>query len=242
MQPLIVVLLLLSIMVPTRLAAQVGEIKTLSSGSSGGHSEGGGGGGGGNVDIFFGVVQMAGMLEVWQREALRSKAENPDIISVEVYLQTAFQPSSYYIVTPRLRGNWGIFSTDFRLNYLLEETLDGVEYLRTTDWQILQLNVLALNNVTFRIGAGIITENFGEKKTYQEWTTAVQLLNKGHQFGGVVEYRWSAPRKEVSAHLQFKLFGTKHFHTFGTAGLMYQRYYSTVDVWGVQTGLLFRIN
>jgi hypothetical protein len=243
MKPLVMVASLFCMTLTASLPsmAQVGEIKSASSGSSRG--AGGDRSGSGGSDIYVDVVfQSFGLFVTWQEETLRKKAENANIVSLDFYLQTAFQPSSYYIIHPRIRGNWGLFSTDFRVNYLLEETFDGVEYLRTDDWQVLQLNVLTLNNVTFRIGGGILHENFSGGKTFPEWTTAFQLQNNGHRLGGVAEYRWSLPRKEVSAHLQFKLWGTNHFHTYATVGALYQQYYSAISVWGIQTGLMFRIN
>ena len=228
------------------LQAQVSEIKERSTGrsrsvetSSGGSSSTGSFGGAFVAEIAFQSFQLFG---VWQEATLKKRAENENIVSLDLYLQTGIQPSSYYIVHPRLRANWGLFSTDFRFNYLIEEGVDGVEYLRTDDWQILQLNVLSFNNATFRVGGGILHEDFSGGKTFPEWTVAFQLQNNNRRVGGVVEYRTSEPRQEFSSHVQLRLVGTERFHVYGTGGLVFQRYYHTINVWGMQTGLMFRIN
>ncbi|RAW01225.1 hypothetical protein [Pseudochryseolinea flava] len=227
-------------LLPFVLYAQVGEIKDLSSGTAKGESSGSSSNAGAfGLEIAFYSIQW---LEVWQREVLKKRVENENLVSLECYVQSGIQPSSYYIVQPRIRGNWGVFSTDFRFNYLIEEGVDGVEYLRTDDWQILQLNVITANNVTFRVGGGIIHEDFSGGNTYQEWTAGLQLQSDHRKLGGVIEYRTSLPRKEFSAHLQFRLGGTERFHVYGTGGAVYQRYYKTVNVWGMQAGLMFRIN
>jgi hypothetical protein len=232
---------MLSALVTLSATAQVGEIKKQSSETS--SRSGGDRNSSGHSDIYIDLVfQSFGLFVAWQEETLQKKSANPDIISLDLYLQTAFQPSSYYIIHPRIRANWGLISTDFRVNYLLEETLDGVAFLRTDDWQILQLNVVTMNRITFRVGGGIIHEDFSGGKTFPEWTTALQLQNNERRLGGVLEYRWSLPRKEVSAHLQFKVLGSEHFQTYVTAGALYQRYYQAVSVWGMQAGLMFRLN
>jgi hypothetical protein len=156
-------------------------------------------------------------------------------------LQTAVQPSSYYVINPRIRGNWGIFSSDFRLNYILEEDIEGVKYLRTNDWQILQLNLITTKEVTVRVGGGVIYEAFGQRNNYPEWTAGVHIRPFGEKLGGIVEYRGSEARKEVNAHLRYTFFERAKLHGYLTAGAVYQRYYSQINVWGMQGGIAMSI-
>src|SRR5690349_9077985 len=65
------------------------------------------------VDFFF--TECLGGIGAWQELKLKKKEVNPTVISFDVMLQSAIQPSSYYIVNPRVRANWGLFSTDFRM-------------------------------------------------------------------------------------------------------------------------------
>ncbi len=70
--------------------------------------------------VYFVDFAVRG-LAAWQMSTLQHRGEVPNVLSLEVYGQAAIQPSTYYIFNPRVRGNWGIFLTDFRMNYMVEE-------------------------------------------------------------------------------------------------------------------------
>lgn len=176
-----------------------------------------------------------------QQRRLEQKQNVPSTVSLDIMFQSAVQPSSYYILNPRIRGNWGLFSTDFRLNYLLEEDIDGVKHIRTDDWQILELNLVATRNATFRIGGGVMREAFGEERSYGEWTAALQIHPFNSRYGGGAEYRDAEVRKEVSGYMQYHLFDRGIVHGFATAGAAFQRYYDKINVWGMQGGLNLKL-
>ena len=239
MKPLSSALIMLVFACST-VCAQVDDIKQKSSEHSSGSNEqssSSGSNSGFYLDVF---IQSVDMIAAWQSSALQTKESNPTVISFDVMLQAAIQPSSYYIVNPRMRANWGIFSTDFRLNYLIEEDFDGTKFIRTDDWQIIQLNVVTTRNVTFRIGGGTLHENFSGGKTFPEYTAGLHLFANHEKFGGITEYRWSEPRLEWSGLVHYRLFDTGHMHTFVTGGVAFQQYYRSVNVWGIQGGLMFR--
>lgn len=192
------------------------------------------------ADLFL-EVAISGVVQ-WQRYTLEQRYNNPSVVSVEVMLQGAAQPSAYYILNPRVRANWGLFSTDFRQNYLLEESFDGVQYLRTDEWQVLQLNLISTDYAILRMGGGIIHEAFNDRNTYSEFTTALTLFSKNQQWGGMAEFRTAEPRHEVGAQVHYKLMERGAFQAYATAGVVYQRYYSQVSVWGMQGGLMMRIH
>jgi hypothetical protein len=223
--------------------AQVSDIKTASSNHSAGSGSSGRGEGGysGNAfvfDLFFNVV--FGEIIRAQQNQLERRHEVPAMISVEAMLQTAVQPSGYYLLHPRVRINWGLFSSDFRFNYLIEEGISEVTHIRTNDWQVLQLNLVSTRDVVFRVGGGILQETFSGEKTYGEWTAAIQVHPHTSRTGGLIEYRNSEARNEISAFAQYKLFDEGVAHGFATGGAVYQRYYSSIAVWGVQGGFLFK--
>lgn len=221
--------------------AQIDEIKSGSknSGRSGGGGESASSGGGIVFDLFFNV--FIGEIIQAQQYKLQQRDERREIVSLDLILQAAAQPSSYYIVNPRIRGNWGVFSSDFRLNYLIEEDLDGVRHIRSNEWQVLQLNIINTKDVVLRVGGGFIQESYAAENYYSEWTTAMQIHPWESRFGGVVEYRSADMRQEVSAFGQMKVFDHGVLHGFVTGGAVYQRYYSTVTTWGMQGGLVIRI-
>jgi hypothetical protein len=226
--------------------AQVGEIKSKSASNGGrsGRSEGNSGGGFGY--FFFNFIG-SGLVD-WQRASLQKRGEVPMVLSLEAFGQAAIQPSSYYIFLPRVRGNWGIFFSDFRMNYLLEESIGGAKELATFDWQIIGLNVVNNKNVTARIGTGMMTENFGEHRSFSESTLGLTVQSADQKMGVTAEYRWaknfdtgSVPRREWSLSGQRKLFDSGILHGFATGGFLFQRYYSDVNVWGLQGGFALKL-
>jgi hypothetical protein len=223
---------------PMIVVSQVSEVKSASANHSSSKSESSNSNGAA-VDILFNIL-FSGVVNA-QQNKLQQKDEIPGLVSLEMFLQGAAQPGSYYILTPRLRANWGIFSSDFRFNYLIEESIDEIELLRTNDWQILQLNVVTTRDVTMRIGGGLISEQWAGGNTYGEWTGAIDIHPVEKRFGGVGEYRGAESRREISGFLKYRLFDRGVLHGFTTAGIIYQRYYSTVTVWGMQAGMIFNL-
>jgi hypothetical protein len=222
-------------------SAQVNEIKSASKGGGRG-GEGGGGGGGTDVGLAIDIVYFTFQgVGAWQRHTLEKRESIPSLVSFEGSFQTAIQPSTYYIVHPRFRGNWGLFSTDVRVNYLIEETQEGAIHLRTTDWQVLQLNVITTPRVNFRVGGGVIYESYGDKKTHGEMTLAFDLRPGLKRIGMNLEYRTAEARNEVNGGLLYDLGSSGKFHWFATLGGAFQRYYSAINVWGIQGGVGFRL-
>ncbi len=229
--------------------AQVSDIKSAS--SSNASSEGGGtrSGGSGNSGafIYFFFDAINGLVS-WQQYKLQKKDVNPYMVSVDIISQVATQPSRYYLYNPRIRGNWGLFSTDFRVNYLLQETGNGTDDLSSIDWQVLQLNIVTTKNVIGRIGGGFMKENFGGRQSFFESTYGVFVQSNSKKIGGSIEYRvaqdfttGAAPRRELSAQFEKRLFASGYWNTYLTLGGVYQNYYEKISVWGVQVGLAFRI-
>jgi hypothetical protein len=190
------------------------------------------------VDMAFYSVQ--GLIQ-WQEQKLSERGENPQLVSVDLMVSVAAQPSSYYIINPRIRGNWGIFSTDFRLNYILEESVDGIKYIRTNDWQILELNLITSKNVNFYIGGGIIHESFNESNTLPEYSTALYFRPVRFPVGFNAELRFSEPRFEFSGAIRKSIFERSSMNIYLTLGAVRQRYYSSVTVWGLQFGIIAKM-
>lgn len=230
--------------------AQVNQIKSSSSAnaSSGGSRSGERGGSSVGFTYFF-IDLIGNGIVAWQRDKLHKQEINPRIVSLELPLQVAMQPSSYYLFNPRIRGNWGLFSTDFRVNYLVEQDMNGLKDLATFDWQIIQLNLITTKNVIGRVGIGTMNENFGNKQSFFESSFGVSVIASDHKISGNIEYRVAkdyntdaTPRREINASLEKKIFSTGMFHGFATLGGVYQQYYNSVSVWGIQAGMVFRIH
>ncbi|MCX8491792.1 MAG: hypothetical protein ORN54_12055 [Cyclobacteriaceae bacterium] len=227
-------------------SAQVGDIKSAS--SSNASSRGERGGSGGSAFFIYFMADAINGLADWQQYKLKKREINPSLVSLDVITQLATQPSRYYLVNPRVRGNWGLFSSDFRINYLLEETVNGITDLSSIDWQLVQFNMVTTRHVVGRLGAGFMKENFGGRKTFFESSVGALIQSSSKKTGVSLEYRWAQDfetdviaRREFSAQFEKRLFSRGYWNTYLTIGGVYQRYYESISVWGVQAGLAFRI-
>ena len=225
--------------------AQVDAIKKSSSGSSGGGSEKGRSSA---VAAYYFINFAFRTIIPWQISTLQKRGEVPNVLSLEVYGQAAIQPSTYYVFNPRVRGNWGIFLTDFRMNYMVEDKIGGLRDLRTDDWQVLGLNVINTRRVTARISTGIMHEAFGDGNIFNESAAGLSVMSDDQRIGVMGEFRWARdystgrnPRLEGSISLQRKLFDHGHIHMFATGGATFQRYYNEINVWGIQGGFAFKL-
>jgi hypothetical protein len=228
-------------------SAQVDDIKRSSSSNGSRGSDRGGSRASGMAMVYFVDFAVRG-LAAWQMSTLQHRGEVPNVLSLEVYGQAAIQPSTYYIFNPRVRGNWGIFLTDFRMNYMVEEKIGRPADLRTDDWQILGLNIVNTRRITARLSTGIMHEAFGDGNTFNESVFGLSVMSDDQRIGGMGEFRWSRdfrtganPRLEASISAQRKLFDHNAIHMFATGGVMFQRYYNEINVWGVQAGLAFKL-
>jgi hypothetical protein len=228
--------------------AQVDEIKKKSSENSDrkeSSESSGSSSGGGNVFAFFDMFRFVGE---WQAAKLEKHETNPRIISFEAFAQAAIQPSNYYLTQPRVRGNWGLFSTDFRFNWLVEQNIGGAKELSTFDWQILQLNLITTKSVTGRVGAGNYYENFGSHNSFFESSFALSAYPEPWPIAFNLEYRvandfstGAVPRREFNFSLEREVFAFGKWHGNATLGGVYQRYYESISVWGIQLGLAMRV-
>ncbi len=233
--------------------AQVDEIKSASSSNSS-SSRGGKAGssdydsddeGGGGIffDFLFGGIAEA------QSFKLRSDRQRyPSMVSFDVMIQGAVKPSSYYLFWPRIRANWGLFSTDFRMNYLIEEDAEGFKHIRTNDWQVIQINLITSRFFTFRLGTGFMQEAFNTKESYSESAFMFMIHAPDQTKVLGFEYRFSKdwdtganPRREFGVQYQQQLFETGELHGYATVGGVYQKYYNAIEVCGVQAGLVLRL-
>lgn len=226
--------------------AQVDEIKSASKDNASkksGSSESGEGDDGLGLDVFFFLFDGLGSLHTSKLQ----KRDNPSVISFDVSLQGAIKPASYYILQPRIRGNWGLFSTDFRMNYLIEDDVEGLKHIRTNDWQVLQLNLITNRFFTFRVGTGFMQEAFNEYQYFSESSFMLNIHAPDQSKVLGFEYRFAKdwdtganPRNEFSIQYQHQIFQASALHGYVTLGGLYQRYYNSIDVLGIQTGLVFR--
>lgn len=189
---------------------------------------------------------------------LKQRKEIPEVVSFEMMPHLGYAEPQSSMFLPRIRGNWGLFSTDLRLTNMIEYgTSDGTDYYNTLDWQILELNLLITKPVIFRIGSGIMYEFFSQhRNTFLEHYAGVDVNWKDHQFiasgeGRIApDYETNAvPRIEANFRVNYRIKQTPHMNAYAMAGFVYQNYYRNnstsfkgVEVWVVQTGLSVMIH
>lgn len=225
---------------------QVNDIKEASKSNSKGKSSGGdsGRGGGSNINIFF-VVDFFRFFGEWQKAVLDKADTVPGISNIELLANGAIQPSQYNIVNPRIRAKWGVFSTDARVNWLYEPS--SKSSLTSFDWQVIQFNFLNTRHANLRWGLGFMQENFGEHDSFFESAITGSYEFPRTGWGTFAEMRWAkdfetdaVPRREFVLQAQRELTSQGAFHLYATGGLQFQRYYSSINVWGIQLGLVAR--
>jgi hypothetical protein len=91
-------------------------------------------------------------------------------------------------------------------------------------------------------------EAFGDERSFFEsaFMAGVHAPDQTKTLG--FEYRFTKdwdtganPRREFTIQYQQQIFNTGSLHGYITAGGVYQRYYNSITVWGVMTGLVFRL-
>lgn len=240
MRPLLIVCLALLCMPAT---AQVNAIKGASKSNSGKSGESISGGLG--FEVFYFLFDGLGYIHA---EKTKNRDRYPAFLSLDVNLQGAIQPSSYYVIQPRIRGTWGLFSSDFRMSYLIEEDVDGWKHIRTSDWQIFQLNLITNRFLTLKVGTGALQEEFGDRNVFSESGIMVnvhapdQSKLLGFEFRFAIDGKTNtAVRQEFNVQYQHQVFQKSILHGYVSLGGLYQRHYESINVWGIQTGLVFRL-
>ncbi len=120
-------------------------------------------------------------IEKEQKRQLGKKDSVPDVSSFEIMADANLghnEDVEQILFRPRLRINYGIFTTDARIFNLNEENPNGGFYsYNYFDWQILMFNLVNNSQVKLRIGTGLSHEyytktNFMEHTAYFSYRPA----------------------------------------------------------------------
>lgn len=193
-------------------------------------------------DIAWQLFAWAPELQVQQ---LSRKELFPEIISLELMPHVGFglSPTGNFLLTPRIRGNWGLFSGEVRYTQLAE-----VGTYSTLDWQVL-FNVVNQREATLRLGSGIMSE-FHTKNLFVEhffgldvrWTRD-KRLSSNFEFRFTPDYgRSEMVRLEGNVRLNYRIFDWGRLEGFWTVGAIFQKYYRDTNIWLAQTGMTFNLH
>lgn len=185
----------------------------------------------------------------YQRYQLEKRSDIPEVVSLELMPHFGYaQPSSSMFI-PRIRGNWGLFSTDLRYSNMTEFSKnDGINFYNTLDWQILDFNVVITKPVIFRFGAGIMYEYY-VSNTYMEYFLGLDANWMEQQYLASGEFRIAkdysnggTPRLETNFRFNYRILKTEHLTGYAMLGGLYQNYFREINVWTAQTGFAFNFH
>ncbi len=124
-------------------------------------------------------------------------------ISFEGRIPVGYDPlQNVTLLQPQVRGNWGLFSTQFRYNRIFDNT--GV--LSTFDWQIIQFNFINHEFVRWVVGMGFSKE-IEIDQTHFEGSSSLTIFLANRVWAPTLEYRISGngtPRQEFSALVNYQ--------------------------------------
>ena len=220
--------------------SQVDKVKKASRANNDNKTSGndnGSDGDGFSVEFFFDALNG---LYLAQEAQLMRKKEEPWLVSLEGNLHNGYySKNNNLLFLPSLRANWGLFSTSLRLNRMQDNT----GFFKTLDWQAIILNVVNKPVATFRLGIGI-SKDFEVDDIYTEHFFGLDLhfnqrkINPTTEFRIAKDYETDAtPRIEWNTRVEFLLMNIGKLDVNLMGGLLYQRYFSSVDFFFIQTGV-----
>lgn len=203
-------------------------------------------------DLFFSVAFE--LLIEHHTDIIHRPDELPAVTSLEIMPHFGYNPDNDYVnALPRIRGNWGVFSTDFRFNYLAEFDDNMAEVYKMWEWQIIEFNIVPSNKFRTFIGFGLLYEDY-TGTYYNENSLGFQLASDDRQIIANLEGRstWdyetgSHVFSEVNFRGGYRFIHFKHLDAHLNIGLIYQQYYadtntgSAVKQLMLQSGLTFTI-
>ena len=207
------------------------SIESGSSSSSGGWF-------GGLIIQFFSATVGAG-----QRAALENVDIYPERFSLESFSTygTDINSDAQYFQAG-LRGNWGIFGTDFKYNNLIDIT----GQLKTIDWQVVVIRI-PIKNFKIDYGLGFISileqdQAYFNSSLGFDW----RLPNLGVNITSA--YQWSQKTSLVSRYksgfilrADYEIYGYKKLHLSPMLEYAYQNYFEETSFSMISAGIIIRV-
>ena len=237
---------------------QIGDIKDL----AGGAGELFSGCSGSDIDAgcsalsccWDGGFFFVGFLIDHHEEIMNMRNIDPTVLSLEMDGQFAYalhfaQDKTYTYINylPRVRGNLGVFSTDFRFNMLTEYTDDFPDSFKS--WELLfLLNIIPVENFKITFGSGIYNETFTDSYYNENYVQFRIPMPKKSDFFDldtrfVMDYSTSRfPFFEGGIRYNTRIINFSHFNAYITLGAMYQNYYSSHDIWAARGGISLNLH
>jgi len=201
------------------------------------------------VDVFAQVIYK-------YNQQLLENSNDPYIISLEImphfgygihFSENQQDVYKYYDFLPRIRGNYGAFSTEFRLDYLFEIN-DSVAFnsFRVFNWQF-GFNIIPSESFRLTLGQGVMYE-IENRTGFHESFLAADIALKDKLFiispEGRIAFDYTNNQiayLETSIRGSYNFLKFKHLNGYVCAGLAYRDYYQSHAVIIPYGGLNFII-
>ena len=194
---------------------------------------------------FFGFIIEAFAVTIGaaQRAALENVVIYPERVSLESFATygTDLNSDAQYFQTG-LRGNWGIFGTDFKYNNLKDIT----GQLKTIDWQVMVIRI-PIQNFKIDYGLGFIGILDQDQAYYNssigfDW----RLPNVGINIASA--YQWSQRtslgtryKRGFILRADYEIYGYKKLHLSPMLEYAYQNYFEETSFSLISVGVIIRL-
>jgi hypothetical protein len=177
----------------------------------------------------------------------RQIVDNPDYpgaVSFEVMPHGGYNGDNLVNFIPRVRGTWGVLSTDFRMNFLAQPD----DAYQTYDWQILILSTYPEKHLNIRVGSGIFWDTY-TGHSYNEHFAALEMNVHDQFFTATAEGRMAfdyyagiSVFSEAALRGNFRVVKSNHMAGYVTLGAEFQNYYDAVNLVIFTGGMTFNIH
>ena len=190
------------------------------------------------VDIFAFTV-VAG-----QKAALENVDIYPERVSIEAFSSfgTGFSNSTNYFQVG-MRGNWGIFASDFKYTNLMDQTGN----LSTIDWQVLVIRIPIEN---FKIDWGLgyisildISQAYFNNTIGFDWRlpNIGVNINSAYQSSARTSLEDTRYKKSFIVRVDYEVYNKNKIHISPRLEYTYQSYFEKTKFSLLSAGLVFRV-
>lgn len=178
-----------------------------------------------------GIVALANQ----QEKIVARDSENDRITSFQATLDIGAVPNYSQVLIPRIRGNYGIFSSEMRFFDNIEKRLQSNEHYSTFDWQVLIFNLASHKNFNLSVGNGYMTEHYSGLH-FHEWSTTMDIYTNNRwrinfEVRTATDYKTRRNiRREATGGLYYAIKQTPKLSFYGNLKGFTAKYYDTVSL------------
>jgi hypothetical protein len=196
---------------------------------------------------------------------MKNRDIDPTVLSIDVKAPLAYNPDwNYMNFLPSARASWGVLSMDFRFNYLAEFEDFTLDIYKLMHWQMIQFNIKPVPVFGLTIGTGLLFENYTDtvynsnlstvdtkrfKDNYNEHYLGLHFKFKEQQYLFNLEGRWALDYEtttdifqEINLNGGYRFINFRHLYGYLTFGFVYQKYYSSVNLYSLFVGMNFNFH